>query len=434
MGVGKLFANLLKSKEIRIRILFTLGIFLIFRLGAALPAPNIDVSQIGSALEDNSILTILNLVGGGQLQSFSIFAMGVGPYITASIIVQLLSMDVIPALTEMSKSGQTGKMQLDRITRYLAIVLAFLQSLSMIYVFDHSNSIILASTNNIWLTYAYTAFVMSAGSMFLMWLGDQISQKGIGNGISMIIFAGIVSNLPFSFQSVYTTLVANAQADALFTGVLYFIIYCLMYLVIIILVVFMQEAVRKIPIQYTSSNVAPRGKDMNHLPLRINSASVIPVIFASAVMAAPLTILSFVNDTWYNILLEYLTPSEPYGFVLYLILIVLFTFYYTELQVDPEKMSENLGKNGSYIPGIRPGKETTDYLKKVIRRITVLGALFLVFIAALPYALPMIFPTLPSSTSIGGTGILIVVGVALETVRDLEGRITQKSYKGFIDR
>ncbi len=321
-------------------------------------------------------------------------------------------------------------MQLDRITRYLAIVLAFLQSASMIYVFDHSNSIILNSSFS---NYAYTAFVMSAGSMFLMWLGDQISQKGIGNGISMIIFAGIVSNLPFSFKNTYQTLVAGAGTDALFTGILYFILYCMMYLIIIILVVFMQEAVRKIPIQYTSSTVS-RGKDMNHLPLRINSASVIPVIFASAVMAAPLTILSFANQTWYTRLLPYLQPSKPFGLGLYLVLIILFTFYYTELQIDPEKMSENLAKNGSYIPGIRPGKETTDYLKKVLRRITVLGAIFLVFIAALPYVLPMVFPALPSSTAIGGTGILIVVGVALETVRDLEGRITQKSYKGFIDR
>lgn len=430
MGLGKLITGLFKNKEIRLRILFTLAIFLIFRLGAALPAPNIDVSKIQDSLSDNSVLTILNLVGGGQLQTFSIFAMGVGPYITASIIIQLLSMDVIPALTEMAKSGQTGKMKMDRITRYLAIVLAFLQSLSMIYVFNIDNNIIL---NPSLLNFLYTAFVMSAGSMFLMWLGDQISTKGIGNGISMIIFAGIVSNLPFTFKNVYQTLIATASADAQFTGILFFIIYCLMYLAIIILVIFMQEAVRKIPIQYTSS-VAPRGKDMNHLPLRINSASVIPVIFSSAVMAAPLTILSFVQPSWYTLLSDYLTPSKPVGLAIYLVLILLFTFYYTELQVDPEKMSENLGKNGSYIPGIRPGKETETYLRKVINRITVLGALFLMFIAALPYVLPMIFTQLPSSTSIGGTGILIVVGVALETVRDLEGRLTQKSYKGFIDR
>lgn len=431
MGVGKLFTGLFKNKEIRIRILFTLAIFLIFRFGAALPAPNIDHTKISSALTDNTVFSILNLVGGGQLQSFSIFALGVGPYITASIIIQLLSMDVIPALTEMAKSGQTGKKSLDRITRYLAIVLAFVQSLSMIYVFDKSNSIILNPTL---INYLYTAFVMAAGSMFLMWLGDQISVKGIGNGMSMIIFGGIVANLPFTFKNVYAKLITQAAADAQFTGILYFIIFCLMYLVIIVLVIYMQEAVRKIPIQYSTSSGVQRSKDMNHLPLRINSASVIPVIFASAVMAAPLTILSFANQTWYARLENYLTPSKPIGLVIYLLLILLFTFYYTEMQMDPTQLAENLGKNGSYIPGIRPGKETEDYIRKVIKRITVLGALFLMFIACLPYVLPMVFPALPSSTAIGGTGILIVVGVALETMRDLEGRLTQKSYKGFIDR
>ncbi|MGB4985575.1 MAG: preprotein translocase subunit SecY [Erysipelotrichaceae bacterium] len=420
--------DLFKNKDIRNRILFTLAMMLIYRLGAAIPVPKVDTNVLMASLNDNSLLSMMNMLGGGALERFSIFAMGVGPYITASIVIQLLAMDVIPSLTEMAKSGATGRQQMDKITRYLGVILAFVQAGTMTYAFDVSYGIL--STSNI-ATYLYIATVLTAGTMFLMWLGDRITTKGVGNGVSMIIFAGILSNIPWNFLQVFNTLVDTSDSSTTFNGMLGFIGYCLMFLFIILLVIFMNNAVRKIPIQYTSSSLAKGRKDINYLPLKINSASVIPVIFASAIMTAPITILSFFPQTEFSkTLSSVLSFSSISGLAIYLALIVMFTYFYTGLQVDPEKIAENLGKNGTYIPGIRPGKETKEYIHKVLYRITTLGAMFLAFIALLPYVIPMI-TKLPASFGLGGTGIIIVVGVASETMKDLMGRLTQKSYKGF---
>lgn len=427
----KLLRDLFANKDIRGRILFTLGIFFIYRLGAGIPAPMVNTDALLSGLGDDSFFGMVNLLGGGALQEFSVFAMGIGPYITSSIIIQLLAMDVIPALSEMAKSGAQGKMQMDRITRYLTLALAFLQSITMTYAFDRSYGIL--KNANI-ATYIYVATVLTAGTMFLMWLGDQISSHGIGNGISMIIFAGIVSNIPFRFTQAFQTLVDTSTNAAMFNGILNFGLFILMYIAIIVLVIFMQTAVRKIPIQYTSSSMRKSKAEITYLPLKINSASVIPVIFASAVMTAPITVLSFFKQgSFYESLSRVLNFTQPIGLLIYIILIVFFTFFYTNMQIDPAKISENLGKSGTYIPGIRPGNETREYVFKVLNRITVLGALFISFIAALPYVLPMI-SKLPSSVSVGGTGIIIVVGVAMETMKDLQGRLTQKQYRGFVNR
>lgn len=428
--------NLFKNKEIRNKILFTLAMLFIYRLGSAIPAPRVNTAMITSAIADNSILSMMNLLGGGALQRLSIFALGVGPYITASIIIQLLSMDVIPALTEMAKSGQTGRMKMDKITRYLAVVLCFIQGGTMVWAFDNGafNGVSGIIQGGNLAVYMYVATVLTAGTMFLMWIGDRISQKGIGNGVSIIIFAGIVSNIPFTFGQVYTTLVDTSSNTAMFNGILTFALYVIMYLLIIVLVVFMQLAVRKIPIQYTSSSMQRGKQDMNYLPLKINSASVIPVIFAAAIMTAPVTIASFFPANDFTVFLNnVLSLQKPVGLVIYAVLIVLFTFFYTNLQIDPEKIADNLGKSGTYIPGIRPGNETKEYVSKVLNRITVLGSMFLLFIALLPYLLPM-FTNLPSSISVGGTGIIIVVGVAMETMSNLKGQLTQKQYRGFIQK
>lgn len=427
----KLLRDIFANKDIRGRILFTLGIFFIYRLGAAIPAPMVDTDALLAGIGDDSFFGMLNLLGGGALQEFSIFAMGIGPYITSSIIIQLLAMDVIPALTEMAKSGAQGKMKMDRITRYLTLALALLQSFTMTYAFDISYGI-LANANVA--TYLYVSTILTAGTMFLMWLGDRISQHGIGNGISMIIFAGIVSNIPFQFTQAFQTLVDTSSNAAMFGGILNFALFVAMYVAIIILVIFMQTAVRKIPIQYTSSSMRKSKAEITYLPLKINSASVIPVIFASAVMTAPITVMSFFNQgEFYQRLSEILNFTQPLGLTLYIVLIVFFTFFYTNMQIDPSKISENLGKSGTYIPGIRPGNETKEYVFKVLNRITVLGAIFLSFIAALPYVLPML-SNLPTSISVGGTGIIIVVGVAMETMKDIQGRLTQKQYRGFVNR
>jgi preprotein translocase subunit SecY len=430
----KTFVGLFKQKEIRRKILFTLGMLFIYRLGAGIPVPLVDVSALTAAVGDNAIFGMMNLLGGGALQSFSIFAMGVGPYITASIIVQLLAMDVIPALTEMTKSGAAGKKKLEKVTRYLSVVLAFFQAFTLTYAFEVNYGILEIDSLAVMF---YITVVLSAGTMFLLWIGDRISTFGIGNGISVLIFAGIVSRMPFEFYSIFNTLVDTTSGNAaMFAGVFNFGIYLLMYFLIIVLVIYTSTAIRKIPIQYTSSNLRQQKSDVTYLPLKINSASVIPVIFASAVMTAPQTALSFFQDndvakTAYDFFTNLFNFQKPEGLVIYGILVLLFTFFYTNLQVDPEKIAENLGKQGTYIPGIRPGQETKVYLYRVLNRITVLGALFLVFIAVLPYALPMIVTALPNTVGIGGTGIIIVVGVALETMKDLEGQLTQKTYKGF---
>ena len=427
--------RLFRNKDIRKKILFTLAMMFVFRLGAAIPAPRVNTDIMTLGITSNSILAMMNLLGGGAFERLSIFALGVGPYITASIIIQLLAMDVIPALTEMSKSGQQGRMKMDKITRYLAVVLAFVQAITMIYAYDNGalgvSGILVESS---WANYFYVATVLTAGSMFLMWLGDRITQFGVGNGTSMIIFAGIVSGMPSTFVQVWSTLVDTSSSAAMFGGILSFALYVVMYVMIIVLVVFMQLAVRKIPIQYTSSNMHRGKNDITYLPLKINSAGVMPVIFSSAIMTAPLTILSFfpAND-FSSFLNNVLNMQKPLGLCIYAVLIVLFTFFYTNLQVDPEKIADNLSKSGTYIPGIRPGAETKAYLSKVLNRITVLGAAFLLFIALLPYLMTM-FTNLTQSAALGGTGIIIVVGVATETFSALKGMLTQKQYRGFIQK
>lgn len=422
------YVSMFKNKEIRKKILFTLAMLFVYRLGSAIPVPGVDSNKLAASIVDNSILNVMNLLGGGALERLSIFALGVGPYITGSIIIQLLSMDVIPYLTELSKSGQTGRLKIDRYTRYLGAILAFVQALTIVYSFDVSYNILTSSTIS---TYLYTAVVITAGTMFLLWIGDRISSFGIGNGISIIIFAGIVANLPAQFRQIYSVLVDSSNQTAMFNGIIQFVLFIIMYIVIIVFVIIMQTATRKIPIQYTSSSLGRGKNDITFLPFKINSASVIPVIFAQSIMMAPQIVLSFVNQEMYQTLSNFLSLSKPIGLAIYAVLIVLFTFFYTNLQVDPDKVAENLGKSGAYIPGIRPGNETKEYIRKVLNRITVLGAAGLLIVALLPYILPM-FTNLPSSVSIGGTGIIIVVGVAMETTSQLKGQLTQKQYHGFL--
>lgn len=422
------FSSMFKNKEIRNKILFTLAMLLIYRVGSAIPVPGVDATKLASQISDNSVLSMMNLLGGGALERLSVFAMGVTPYITASIIIQLLSMDVIPALTEMTKSGQTGRMKMEKITRYLGVVLSFVQAYPLVYGFDKQYSVLANSSLS---GYLYTSTVLTAGTMFLIWLGDRISMKGIGNGLSIIIFAGIVSNMPSQFMQVWNVLAGGTTQGELFNGILQFALFVLLYIIIIVFVIVMETAVRKIPIQYTNSSSYTRGNDVTFLPLKINSASVIPVIFAQSIMTAPQIVISFFNQDLYKTLQTYLSLSSTTGLILYAVLTFLFTFFYTDLQVDPDQVADNLSKSGAYIPGIRPGNETKTYLHKVLNRITVLGAIALVIVATLPYILPM-FTSLPSSISIGGTGIIIVVGVAMETIAQLKGQLTTKAYHGFL--
>lgn len=420
------------NKDIRNRILFTLFAFLVYRLGSAITVPDVNTADLVAGIEDNSLFAMINLLGGGGLEQFSIFALGVTPYITASIIIQLLSMDVVPHLSELAKNGATGRKTLDKYTRYLAVVFAFVQSFSLVYGFSQTYTTLIEGGVTI-AKIMYIATIFTAGSMFLVWIGDQISIKGIGNGISMVIMAGIVGRMPQQFADAWTTLIGTESTIE--NGAWLFAGYILVYLLIIIFVTLINTAERRIPIQYTSSSIQlSKRSESNYLPLKVNSASVIPVIFASSLMMAPLQIASFfpTNDI-IRTMQDWLGLQTWYSLVIYVLLILFFTFFYTKMQINPEKISENLGKSGAYIPSVRPGTETKNYVNKVLSRITVLGSICLALIAVLPHIMPLIWTDMPTSMALGGTGMIIVVGVAIETVRQVQGLITQKSYKKYFE-
>ena len=427
--------NVFKKGELRQKVIFTLGILFVYRLGAAITIPSVNTGALSASDATNGIFGIMNLIGGGTLERFSLFSLGVSPYITSSIIIELLSMDVIPVLSQWRKEGNTGKKKKDRVTRYVTLFLAALQGGVLTYAFDTGYNIL--SDSSIW-TYIYVVIVMIAGSMLAVWLGDQITNKGIGNGVSLLIFTGIVSNLPTSFITTFNNLVdTSGKAIDMWLGIGWYALFVVVYLSIVIFVVFNEGAVRKIPIIYaTSSNTTMRTKDQTHMPIKINSSGVIPVIFASSVLAAPRTIVSFMETSdvtnWINTIFNY---QEPVGFVLYILMIIGFTFFYSNLQIDAEKISDDLKKNGITIPGVRTGEDTKIYIKKVLNRITVVGSLSLCIIAAIPIITPVIWSqTANASLSLGGTGLIIVTGVALETVRQIKTHITRKEYHGYIRR
>ena len=439
----KKIASILKNKEIMNRILFTVLILFIFRIGAQITVPGVDPSGLNEYLNSGTALSLMNLLGGGTLQSFSIFALGVSPYITAQIIVQLLSTDVLPALSELRRQGQYGRRKMEYATRYLTLMLGAVQAYGVIKTIENSTDIQLVLNPN-WLTYLYIIIVMLAGTMLVMWLGDQISVKGIGNGISMIIFAGIVCSLPSQISGAYATYISNTAGfpeNLVIAGVFKFILYILAYLAIIAFVTFIELSQRKIPVQHSGKGGGQTQSmaKASFLPIKINSAGVIPVIFASSIMMAPSVIAAFVdsnasNATWLKIfstseMYDMGGWSMPWGLLIYIVLTVAFTFFYANLQIDPSQIAENFQKNGSYIPGVKPGVETERYIRKVLNRVTVIGAAALVVIASLPSILTLtgVFGG-NNSLVLGGTGMIIVVGVCLELNNQIDGLLAGKSF------
>ena len=422
--------NVFKKGELRRKVVFTLGILFVYRLGSAVTIPGVNIGSLSSSDANSGIFGIMNLLGGGTLERFSLFALGVSPYITSSIIIELLSMDVIPALTRWRKEGNTGKKKKDRVTRILTLFLSALQGGVLTYAFDSGYNIL--TNTSIW-SYIYVVLIMMAGSMFASWLGDQITNKGIGNGVSLLIFTGIVSNLPNSFITTFNNIVKFDSGMRL--DIAWYVLFVIVYLSIVIFVVFTEGAIRKIPIVYaTSTNTTMRTKEQTHMPIKINSSGVIPVIFASSVLAAPRTIVSFMKAStvtkWINTIFNY---QEPIGFCLYIVMIIGFTFFYSNLQIDAEKISDDLKKNGGSIPGVRTGVDTKNYIKTVLNRVTVAGSLSLCIIAAIPIITPVLWTqTENASLSLGGTGLIIVTGVALETVKQIKTHITRKEYHGYI--
>lgn len=426
------FKEVFKKGELRRKVVFTLGILFVFRLGSGIVIPYIDTSAITSAATSSGIFGIMNMLGGGTLEKFSLFSLGVSPYITSSIIIELLSMDVIPALAQWNKEGNTGKKKKDKVTRVLTLALAIITGGSLTYAFDKGYSILASSS--IW-TYVYVVIVMAAGSMFTMWLGDQITIKGVGNGTSLLIFTGIVANLPNSFISSFKSMVTFGSAYKTATSLAWYILFVIVYLAIVVFVVFEEGAIRKIPIIYaTNTQTVMHTKESTNLPIKINSSSVIPVIFAASVLAAPRTIISFMKSTSTTQMIDnILNYQKPIGFVLYIVMIILFTFFYSNLQIDAKKISEDLKKSGGAIPGVRTGDDTKKYIGTVLNRVTVVGSLFLAIIASIPIIAPEIWKmTSNNALSLGGTGLIIVTGVALETVRAIKSMLTRREYHGYI--
>ncbi|MBE6150115.1 MAG: preprotein translocase subunit SecY [Firmicutes bacterium] len=406
-----------KNKDIQKRILFTLACLFVFVLGKAIVVPGVDKYSLG--ITQLGLLELVNVMGGGALEQFSIFALGVMPYITASIIIQILAMDIIPYLSELKKQGGTGRNQLNKITRITGIALAFVQG----YVYSFAYLGKGAGILNV--DYLQFALVLTAGTCLLLWIGDQISAKGIGNGVSLIIMAGIISSMPSMFQTAFTQLTSNNTI----MGTVFFILFVIVYIAIILGVVYVEGAERRISVQYANKSNSSYGGRQNYMPFKLNSAGVMPVIFASTLLSIPSFIANVAKkDAFTKFVETYLSTTTVVGFIIYIVLIFVFAYFYTFMQMKPSEMSENLAKNGGFIPGVKPGDDTTEYISKVLGRITVVGALFLSILAGLPIIFGLI-SKLPSSVTLGGTSLLIVVGVALETFKQLESQLQSRSYR-----
>ena len=403
-----------KNKDLRKRIYFTLLVLTIYVIGISIEVPG--TQQITKNL---GFLELLNVMGGGALKNFSIFALGVSPYITASIIIQLLQMDIIPYFSELGKQGATGQQKLNQITRYVGILFAFVQGYAMSIAFLGSSMGTIG--------YLKVALIMTAGTAFLLWLGDQVTQKGLGNGVSLLIMAGIVYSLPSMMKTAFNSLIPNGLAYSTALEIGSFVLFLLVYLLIIVGVVWMEGAERRISIQYANKSTANLGKQ-TFMRIKINSAGVIPVIIASSLLGIPATIAQFINKgDFTNFVDKYLNYNQPVGFILFVVLIFFFAYFYTFVQMKPDNMAKNLQNNGGYIPGIRPGEATKKYFTSVLARLTVVGAFALTLLAVLPILVNMFTP-LPSSVQLGGTGLLIVVGVAIETYKQLEGSLLSREY------
>lgn len=413
------FANIYKIPELRQKVVFTLIMFAVFRLGTHIPVPGVDPSALEQLFATGNLFGLLDLFSGGAFSKFSIFAMSITPYINAAIIMQLLAV-VIPTLEQWSKEGQEGYKKTTRVTRYLTVALAFFQAIGM------SIGLRQAILNPNPISILIIAITLTAGTVFLMWVGEQITASGVGNGISLIIFAGIVAALPRNLGTIYSYL--QAGTISYFNALLFLIIAAAM----IVFVILIQEGYRRIPISYAKRVAGQRayGGHSSHLPLKVNHAGVIPIIFASSVLMFPVTVAQFVDVPWVKTLAGYFAWGTPFQTTVYALLIIFFTYFYTAVTVKIPDMAENLKKYGAFIPGIRPGQATEDYLDKVMTRITFAGAFFLAFIAILPNFIAQ--ATHIEGVYFGGTALLIVVGVALNTMKQIESMVVMRHYQGFM--
>lgn len=414
-----------KIKDLRKKILFTLFMLFVFRMGAIIPVPGVDSSVISNLVEGNSLLSLYNMMVGGAFSNFTLFALGIGPYITAGIIIQLFTKAEIGNLDDLSKSGEVGRKKINTYTKCIALILALIQSIGMTYGF-----VINALKDSSTLSLITVILTLVSSSMFLIWISDKITEKGLGNGSSLIIFFGIISRLPNEIVTIIENFKNGTTNPWLLTLVL------LISLLVIIGVVFIQEGVRKIPVQYSKKVVGRKtyGGQSSHIPMKINQSGVMPVIFTSSILAIPQTIAMFLNTEAQSFVSKYLSQTGEY-FWIYLLLevffIVLFSYFATTLSFSTEDVANNLKNSGGFIPGIRPGKPTEEYLEKILKRLTLAGAFFLSIIVMVPTItgkLSGIYLTLT------GTSLLIVVGVALEIVKQLKSNLVVRSYSSIFSK
>lgn len=428
--IKAIFSNVQLLKRIGI----TLALLFIFRITTWIPIPLIDTSSISEFISGNDFLAILNNFTGNALGRFSIMAMGISPYITASIVVQMLQMDIVPVLKEWSEQGETGKQKLKKLTRILGLVLAFVQSLVLLLGLGVAGSEFLPDIlSPSPILYIYMSLVVTAGAAFAMYIADLITRKGIGNGTSLLIVAGIITSLPSMITLLWGKYITNGNGG---WDIVLFIAVILIYLAVLLGVTFLELAKRRIPIQYANRQ-SGQGKTTSDLPIKLNTAGVIPVIFASTILSIPLSISGMFGlntssslGSWLDQIFNY---QQPIGFVLYIGLIVVFTFFYSFLMLNPEKVADNLSKSNAYIPGVRPGLDTQNYIAKLMFKITLLGTVYLVILAAMPIVTAIVFGfnSQESQTIVlGGTSLLIVVGVAMETTNQIETEANNQEYKG----
>ncbi|WP_277301623.1 preprotein translocase subunit SecY [Veillonella montpellierensis] len=414
-------SNIFKITELRNKLAYTLLMFIIFRAGIHIPVPGVDSSVIESLFTSGSLFGLLDLFAGGALSKFSIFAMSITPYINASIIMQLLQA-VVPTFEQWSKDGNDGRKKIQKVTRYGTVLLAFIQAFGMSYALRANQALI----NNSMLDVVFITIILTAGTCLLMWVGEQITAHGVGNGISLIIFAGIVARLPEGISTIYQYIQTGT------INVFQAFLFALIAVVMIALVVAATQGQRRIPIQYAKRVVGRKmyGGHSTFLPLKVNQAGVIPIIFASSVLMFPVTLAQFIQNDYVKTVANWFTWGTIPNTVAYAILIFFFTYFYTAISINIPEMADNMKKYGGFIPGIRAGKPTADYVDNVMTKITLAGAIFLAFVAILPNFLGGI--TGVQGVYFGGTALLIVVGVAIDTMQQIESLLVTRHYKGFV--
>lgn len=432
----KTIRNAWRIPDLRKKILFTLLIIIVFRIGSVIPVPFLDMAALAQLMDPNNlgdtIFGYLNTLSGGAFSNATLFAMSVTPYINASIIIQLLTV-AIPPLERLSKEGEEGRKKIAMITRYATVGLGLVQGGAYYAYLLNSNVVLFRQGFEAVFAAAVIILAFTAGTALMMWLGEQINQYGIGNGISILLFAGIVARMPVTITQLvqYWELGTNGQTQFLFLVPLFVILF----LAVIWVIVFMNDAERRIPVQYAKRVVGRKmyGGQSSHLPIKVGLGGVLPIIFASSILSIPSTIEMFIpnpGDFWQGFFDLFAYDGWLYS-ILYFILIICFAYFYTTIQYNPVEMSNNLRQNNGTIPGIRPGKPTTDFIAKVLSRITLIGALFLAFIALLPIVYTAL--TGMQGLSMGGTSVIILVGVALDTVKQMESQMMMRHYKGFLD-